>query len=149
MKIPIFFLPPTSNMKHLMSNKDQVIITAMTTNHSHTTKVHNTFYDQNGLDHFLSTANSCNLCTQKPTFFFQIHLVSWLYVHHLQTSVHKSSQLTSCRGIDFYHPCMVHPKSFYKALFISTYLGAALRKMSHSKMVNHGLKPQEYEKNWD
>ena len=38
------------------------------------------------------------------------------------------------------------PKSFFKAL-IGTHLGAALRRMSHSKAVPDGLKPQECKRN--
>jgi hypothetical protein len=37
--------------------------------------------------------------------------------------------------------------SFFKALFIGTCLGAALKRMSHSMAVPDGLKPQECE--WD
>ena len=36
------------------------------------------------------------------------------------------------------------PKSFFKALFIRTSLGTALKKMRLSKAFQDGLKPQEY-----
>ena len=38
-------------------------------------------------------------------------------------------------------------KSFFKALFIGPHLGAALRRMSHSKAVHDGLKAQECKRN--
>ena len=38
-------------------------------------------------------------------------------------------------------------KSFSKALFYGTSLGAAIRRMSHAKVGPEGLKPQECERN--
>ena len=39
------------------------------------------------------------------------------------------------------------PNSFFDNLFISTHLGAALRRMSHLKTIPDWLKPQEYKRN--
>jgi len=39
------------------------------------------------------------------------------------------------------------PKSFFKALFYGTSIGAATRRMSHAKVAPEGLKPQECERN--
>jgi hypothetical protein len=47
----------------------------------------------------------------------------------------------------FLRPVSSAPKSFFKALFICTRLGIALRRMSHAKVAPEGLKPQECERN--
>jgi hypothetical protein len=44
-------------------------------------------------------------------------------------------------------PTNCGPKSFFKALFIGTHLGAALRRISHSQTVPDGLKHQVCKQN--
>ena len=39
------------------------------------------------------------------------------------------------------------PKSFFKALFIGTSLGAAAARMSHAKAAPEGLRPEECKRN--
>ena len=50
---------------------------------------------------------------------------------------------------NFLMPVSSAPKRFFKALFIGTRFGIALRRMSHTKVAPKGLKPHECERNAD
>ena len=64
--------------------------------------------------------------------------------------MHASSQAVQADHLPWhnvYTPVKGAPRSFFKALFFNTKLGAALATMSHAKVTPEGLKPQEGKRN--